>query len=288
MPCKRKPSSSPTHRTVSMIHTDIRTQLTPLYTFPYSSQLSRKSSRLSVLLDTLDQGNKKKDRQWKIKREKMRNAVEGIEKKDVEIEKKMEEKGREYVFYGMEPSPVTEGYRNKCEFTIGLDENGEITVGFNVGRFVEGHCAVNASDDCLNIPKIAKVLAKKFGNFLSEPIDGVVLAPWDKTAHTGFWRLLTIRNSVNTREVLILVQTKSETGYANIDTRRIQNLVKSFFANLSLADDPEVAEYRIVSLSWQLHDSVSNAAPLDCPIYALIGPDPPVLTERLLGLECVG
>lgn len=34
------------------------------------------------------------------------------------------------------PSPITDHYRNKCEFTIGLDINGLKTVGFRLKRYM--------------------------------------------------------------------------------------------------------------------------------------------------------
>ncbi|CAG8679090.1 6776_t:CDS:2, partial [Scutellospora calospora] len=38
----------------------------------------------------------------------------------------------------MIPSPILEGYRNKCEFTVGRNLNGEIAVGFLLGAFKNG------------------------------------------------------------------------------------------------------------------------------------------------------
>lgn len=46
-------------------------------------------------------------------------------------------------FYGVKPSPVTEGYRNKCEFTVGIDEEtGLKTVGFRIGTYADGSTGV--------------------------------------------------------------------------------------------------------------------------------------------------
>ena len=33
------------------------------------------------------------------------------------------------------PSPVTAGYRNKCGFTIGKNLDGEVDVGFRLGKY---------------------------------------------------------------------------------------------------------------------------------------------------------
>lgn len=45
------------------------------------------------------------------------------------------------------PSPNTEGYRNKCEFSIGVDEHGLATVGFLMGKYTEGITTIGVSKD---------------------------------------------------------------------------------------------------------------------------------------------
>lgn len=37
---------------------------------------------------------------------------------------------------------VVEGYRNKCSFTIGLNKEGQPTVGFRMGSFIEGNVCI--------------------------------------------------------------------------------------------------------------------------------------------------
>lgn len=40
------------------------------------------------------------------------------------------------------PSIKTEGYRNKCDFTIGYNKKGEISVGFRYSGFTKGSIKV--------------------------------------------------------------------------------------------------------------------------------------------------
>ncbi len=47
------------------------------------------------------------------------------------------------------------GYRNKCEFTIGLGADGEQTVGFRVGRFAGGSVVVGSPIGC---PQVVALL----------------------------------------------------------------------------------------------------------------------------------
>ena len=36
------------------------------------------------------------------------------------------------------PSPITQGYRSKCDFSFGFDLDGHMSVGFLLGLFKEG------------------------------------------------------------------------------------------------------------------------------------------------------
>jgi tRNA (uracil-5-)-methyltransferase len=48
-------------------------------------------------------------------------------------------------FEEMIPSPIQEGYRSKCEFTIGKSLEGEPTVGFLLGLYRDGQISVLVS-----------------------------------------------------------------------------------------------------------------------------------------------
>lgn len=57
-------------------------------------------------------------------------------------------------------SPITRGYRTKCEFTIGKNPDGEPTVGFLLGLYRHGITSVHSPEDCLHVPDISKRIAK--------------------------------------------------------------------------------------------------------------------------------
>lgn len=40
------------------------------------------------------------------------------------------------------PSPIETHYRNKCEFAVGRNSQGEVTVGFSMGLYREGELNV--------------------------------------------------------------------------------------------------------------------------------------------------
>lgn len=57
-------------------------------------------------------------------------------------------------------SPEVNGYRTKCEFTIGKDLEGKPTVGFLLGLYRDGITAVLSPNDCLHVSDKAKQVAK--------------------------------------------------------------------------------------------------------------------------------
>lgn len=61
----------------------------------------------------------------------------------------------------MEPiaSPEINGYRTKCEFSIGTNLNDERSVGFLLGMYKEGQTRVQSPAELSNIPDVAKKIA---------------------------------------------------------------------------------------------------------------------------------
>lgn len=105
--------------------------------------------------------------------------------------------------WDMEPikaSPITEGYRNKCEFTIGMDTEGQPTVGFLLGGYREGIVAVANAQDTLHVPSVLKAIA----NHLQEHVRTSGMPVFDRTRKEGFWRLALAR--VHDGKVMMAVQ----------------------------------------------------------------------------------
>ena len=89
------------------------------------------------------------------------------------------------------PSPVLEGYRNKCEFSLGRDREGGRVAGFLLGKYTEGMLAVAPVDDCVHVSAEGKRVAQGFTAFLQTSPHEV----YDRATHTGVWRMLTVRNT---------------------------------------------------------------------------------------------
>lgn len=56
--------------------------------------------------------------------------------------------------------PVQSGYRNKCEFTVGLSASTKKpVVGFRLGSYEEGELAVVSAQSCVHVPQKMKEIA---------------------------------------------------------------------------------------------------------------------------------
>ena len=172
---------------------DVRDVVTPLWRLPYAKQLGAKASRLRGVLERIEAGigigsnggNGSSKHQ----------ATKGID------------------FLGILRSPTTDGYRNKCEFTVGLGvvgakdgdgdgkgrggdgdgRDGEAECGFCLGAYREGIVEVGPVSQCRNVSGVAKACAEAFARFMRDRSGESGLRPWDKRHNRGFWRLLIVR-----------------------------------------------------------------------------------------------
>ena len=98
-------------------------------------------------------------------------------------------------------SPKTEGYRNKCEFTIGKSIDGEVMVGNRLSSYASGNTSV-ASVEELKMPTEKMKLAT---NLLRDFVVESGLQPFSNENYEGTFRNLTIRQTrLNDGLMLIL------------------------------------------------------------------------------------
>ncbi|OMO67500.1 hypothetical protein CCACVL1_20491 [Corchorus capsularis] len=172
---------------------------------------------------------------------------------------------------GIIESPVVNGYRNKCEFSVGYSQQGKPTVGFMLGNFREGVTAVEEPVDCPNVSRIAC----KYASILQESLQHSSLPIWNRFKNTGFWRQLTVREGrsagkvvdesleANISEVMLIVQVSSA-GFddAQINTE-FERLAQAFAAGAAENSLP------LTALVVQDHQGISNVAPADAPLRSL-------------------
>jgi hypothetical protein len=127
------------------------------------------------------------------------------------------------------PSPSIEGYRNKTELTIGLNQAGEAAIGFLLGAMKNGISAVADPSEARSVSPVHAAIHK-----LMEPyVLGTGLPVWDRTTHTGFWRLLLIRSTVN-QDSLIMLQVNSNA----VTPEMLEKVKKDVVDHVTTSSDP--------------------------------------------------
>ncbi|CAH0585569.1 unnamed protein product [Chrysodeixis includens] len=159
---------------------------TPYWNMPYEQQLKLKEKEIKNILMKFD------NEIWKIDKSR---------RNDIESKRKLHQ-GLSFELKPIEKSPVTEGYRNKCEFTVGIDEETKLpTVGFRLGSYVTGTVGVGPIHAMIHISEQTKKAVLLFQEFVRKSS----LAPFSPADYSGHWRYLTVRDSTSTGEVMLIV-----------------------------------------------------------------------------------
>ncbi|KAJ8504595.1 hypothetical protein OPV22_005481 [Ensete ventricosum] len=248
-----------------------RDVVTPLADLPYGDQLEKKKNTLMQTLKRLTRNARK--------------ACPASVALPEWITKSREIGGLPCKFEGILESPLTNGYRNKCEFSVGVSLKGKPTVGFMVGNFREGITAIEEPINCPNVSRISSEYALIFQEFLSSSVFPI----WNRLENKGFWRQFTVREGRKTSqtstenaensvvEVMLIIQVCSSDIDAEIMKNEFQKMAQSL-AHRAAACQPPLPLTVIVV---QDHKGISNAAPADCPLIPLMVP----VAEQQLCLE---
>uniref|UniRef100_A0A914WXR7 tRNA (uracil(54)-C(5))-methyltransferase n=1 Tax=Plectus sambesii TaxID=2011161 RepID=A0A914WXR7_9BILA len=227
-PLVRKPARTTVH-TQSKGETEnknARDTVTPLWNMPYEEQLKMKHNDAETLTSSL----LKQFKQAGV------SSANSYSVRDL--------------LHPVRPSPKNVAYRNKCEFTVGRDSNGDVCVGFVGGRFNHGKHTVQPIVDCTNISNAMKRVVAAFQDFVIES----KLAPFDEFNRVGFWKMLTVRE-FSFDLMIIATATKSE-----MDTPTVRKALADRFLSLStLTQD----EFRVTSVYWQTLEHASDPVVYD-------------------------
>ncbi|XP_055599792.1 tRNA (uracil-5-)-methyltransferase homolog A-like [Uranotaenia lowii] len=98
-------------------------------------------------------------------------------------------------------SPKIDGYRNKCEFSIGKNSQGEVTIGFRMGAYCKGVVEVEGIANLKHISDKMKGSVQLFEEF----VRASKYEPYSAELYTGHFRLLTVRTSSATGQVMVIV-----------------------------------------------------------------------------------
>ncbi|CAN4120321.1 unnamed protein product [Withania somnifera] len=237
----------------------VRDVVSPLAKMPYADQLEQKKSSLTQILKTLTRNTRKA-------------CPDGVLPEW--IRKAREIGGLACKLEGIIESPLIDGYRNKCEFSVGHSILGKPTVGFQLGNFREGVTAVEDPVDCPNVSRVAC----KYAAILQEYLQQSTLPIWNRLNNTGFWRQLTVREGrmpgknievenpiANISEVMLIVQVSTLAFDNALVNDELQGLAKAFSVGGSSAS-PTLP---LTSVVVQDHTGISNVAPADAPLRLL-------------------
>ncbi|XP_061188438.1 tRNA (uracil-5-)-methyltransferase homolog A-like [Saccostrea echinata] len=154
----------------------LKKAVSPLWDMPYDKQLELKSEEIGKMMKTY---------------------ANQIFKSNVDLRNWLTEQRKKYDGHCCEllqikPSPIQQGYRNKCEFTIGQDvDKNDNTVGFRFGQYKDGTSSVGEPYCLSNIPDAMKTVVKSFQNFIRSGQYGA----YNPETHAGHWRMLTVRTT---------------------------------------------------------------------------------------------
>ncbi|KAI9494021.1 S-adenosyl-L-methionine-dependent methyltransferase [Zychaea mexicana] len=243
-------------------------QVTPLHKVPYEEQLKRKNNKGVTAM-----GKLKSQLQNIAKQDLTPKAIEQMQwatAKPVHRRSRMPCK-----MYDPIGSPEVNGYRTKCEFTIGKDLDGKPTVGFLLGLYKLGITAVLDPKDCLNVPEIAKRIASSMQDYIRNSEYPV----YDRTEKIGVWRTLMTKTQ-RSGENMILIQVKT----ADLTEEQVDNEKKKLIEYWnSFQDKPEGEQLTVTTLLFQAWNGDSNGITDRAPIEVLTGDG--IVHEELLGCK---
>lgn len=151
----------------------------PLGEMPYEEQLKLKEDKIASIMSAYNVELKKA------------NSIQNKQQDfpDVEFEQKP-----------IIPSPFTVGYRNKVEFTIGRNADGEIDVGNRMSSYREGNTCV-ASPEPLKMPTDKM---KKIAQLMVEFVKSSEYEPFNVENYEGTYRNITVRETRQGNVMLII------------------------------------------------------------------------------------
>ncbi|KAI8809448.1 S-adenosyl-L-methionine-dependent methyltransferase [Cladochytrium replicatum] len=215
-------------------------QVTPLWRKTYDEQLNiinRENHKILVSL-------KKKVLQFKRNKDVDPKAKATL--KWIEAAEKANE-GLPCELLPVVGSPIENYYRNKCEFTIGRNQNGEKTVGFLLGLFKDGITSVHEPTDCLHVSVQAKAIAAALQKYIRESPRDV----YDRITATGFWRAMIVRTQT-TNEVMVIVQI-NPSGINSADVESEKLMLSEYLQAATKAGDVFLTTILIqVRIMWGL------------------------------------
>ncbi|XP_044252549.1 tRNA (uracil-5-)-methyltransferase homolog A [Tribolium madens] len=162
----------------------LKSSTIPLWDVPYEDQLKTKQEEVKNILKRL--GNEL--------------ARQNPDLRDWLSKQKEKFDGLPCELLNIRYADECDGYRNKCSFTVGIDEETKLpTVGFRIGSYVNGVTGVGNIESLKHIPESMKLAVKLFQDY----VRASDLQVFNFEVHTGHFRQLTIRTAQN--QIMLVV-----------------------------------------------------------------------------------
>ena len=160
-----------------------------------------------------------------------------------QVEELIEKNGLSFEIENIYGSPITEGYRNKMEFTFGDEEkDGPLALGMHKkNSFYD----IVTLDDCRIVDPDFNILLQAILKYFKEKGETY----FHKIRHEGFLRHLVMRRSVKTGDILI-----------NLVTTTQSQLDESEFVNMILA---QKIDGKVVGILHTLNDNLADVVQSD-------------------------
>eukprot|EP00826_Nyctotherus_ovalis_P007099 TRINITY_DN1174_c0_g2_i2.p1 TRINITY_DN1174_c0_g2~~TRINITY_DN1174_c0_g2_i2.p1 ORF type:complete len:596 (-),score=144.23 TRINITY_DN1174_c0_g2_i2:145-1932(-) len=172
----------------------------------------------------------------------------------------------EYVRFIESGAEEIEGYRNKVELSIGFNSKGDIEIGFVRGKMEAHHIEIDSVIDYPHVSKEAKAASRIMLKVVKKYYESDQLKPYSKinigitpdnevqsekelkeerkgVLDKGFWRLLQVRQSNKTKEIMLTVVCTKGMLTAELGTK-LKTALKEAFPL-----DSKINELKIVSLN---------------------------------------
>lgn len=190
------------------------------------------------------------------------NYEDQLKLKEDYVKKLLGEAGiKGFEFLGIVGSPDVFSYRNKMEYTFGIDDNGATQLGLHVkGRYYD----IITTEDCRIVDSDFIACLKNVLKYTRQQ----GLPHYNIKTHEGYMRYLVIRKAVNTDEVIINIVTTSQ--------------IKHDFSNLVNELINTKLKGKLVGILHAVNDSYSDAVKCE-KLEVLYGRD--YIMEEILGLK---
>ncbi|XP_056447814.1 tRNA (uracil-5-)-methyltransferase homolog A-like [Gadus chalcogrammus] len=230
--------------------------VTPLWKVPYEEQLRRKQQEVEGVLQRLAKeiGNTNKAMApWLFAQKgKYNNMCCPLE--------------------DIQPSPSLTEYRNKCEFLISMGADGEDkTVGFRLGKYKGGSCAVVGPAETTHVSAEAKRVVAAFQKFIRT----TEYSTYSPETYDGHWKQLTVRTSRTKQAMAMIYFNPQKLAEEELDA--LKNSLKKFFT------EGEGADSGVTSLYFVREGQRTAPKPEDSPCELVDGESS--IQEELLGLK---